>query len=346
MTKNIHKKSATIRDVAKEAGVSTMTVTRAFRSNALITEKTRKRVTEVADRLNFIPNSYARGLRGSSSMSVGILISNPFGNPIVRALSLSLLKANYVSYVADSLSDMQIVKSGLRDFCSRKVTGVILQWRNDYKEDSRLMYLLRHLHNVVLYANEPVENIEFDVCALDFLPAYKEAVSLLWNAGRRKIIYLGHGDMWPCHTCLNILENYGLAPAKCLVKTSSYPSKPAFANYYDALHDRILHGEIPDVIFTQNDVAAAQACACLKTHGLRVPEDTAVIGSGNMDLSPFCSPAIASIDKSNNQVAELIYDMLIKRINQPDAELQYKKVNGSYISRESAAVNIDLGQEG
>ena len=331
-------KNATIRDVAREAGVSTMTVTRAFRRNALIAEKTRKRVMEVAERLNFIPNYNARGLRGSNTMCIGILISNPFANGLVRPLSEALMKDNYVSFISDSLSDTEIVKNALQDFCSRKVTGVILEWRTYYSKDERLMYLLKNLNNVVLYSKEPCKGIAYDACTLNFQPVYRNIVKQLWDKGRRNIVYLGRKDYWRTQVCLKVLEEYGLKESDCLVETSIYPSKPACANYYDALHDRISAGKIPDAVFTSGDVAAAQACSCLNAAGLKIPEDVAVIGNDNSDLGQFCSPPIASIDNNFSQVAETIYKLLMNRINNPGSPIEHKNIECSYVRRRSAAV--------
>ena len=339
------QKNPTIRDVAREAGVSTMTVTRAFRENALITEKTRKRVVEAARKLKFIPDQNAKILRGGSSMSIGILMSNPSGSELVRNLSVMLMKEGYVSFVADSLGDIQIVKSALMDFCSRKVGGVILSWRSYYRDIPEIMDLLNQLRNVVLYSyeSEVRQELIFDTCILDFSDAYRKAITELINAGRRRIIYLGRDDQSQFHDFIEAVQDCGLKTEDCLWKTSGYPSKPAFANYRDALHDKILAGERPDAIFAANDIAAAQACLCLREHNLRIPEDVAVIGSGNNYLGAFCSPALATIDTMSLAVSENIYAMLMPRIKQPDIKPQFKKVECLYIPRESAAVEKQKG---
>ena len=331
---------ATIRDVAREAGVSTMTVTRAFQRNALIAEKTRKRIIEVANELNFIPNYNARGLRGAPTMSIGILMSNPFGNSLVRPLSLALMQANYVSFIADSLGDTEIVRSGLQDFCGRKVTGVILEWREHYKEDARLMHLLSHLNNVVLYSKGPCDNnIPYSMCTLQLKPAYRVITEELLKSGCRDIVFVGRQDQWETQACLAVFAELGIKESECLVETSTYQSKPAFANYYDELYDRLTAGKIPDAVFAGNDVAAAQICSCLQAFGLQVPGDVAVIGCNNETMSPFCSPPIASIDQDRDLVADLIYKMLMRRINHPESEIEHKKVSCHYIPRESANIN-------
>lgn len=336
-------KNITIRDIAMEANVSTMTVTRAFRENSLLKEETRKRVLEVAEKLNFIPNFNAKGLRGSNTMSIGILISNPFGNDIARQLSLSLMKSKYVCFIADSLSDKEIVKEGLLGFYSRKTSGVILQWRDHYKTDKRIMELLNHLHNVVLLCmHERCDDLPYDICTLDYECAYEDAISQLLKTGRRKIVYLGRNDQPYTHVCLEILKGKGIYTGDSLIETSVYPSKPVFENYYDALNNRLLSGNIPDAIFTANDTAAAQTCKCLKAHNFKVPDDVAVIGFGNKELSIFSYPPIASINENNDKTAEKIYEMLIRRINNPAAERRHAKINCSYVSRESAMIKGDI----
>lgn len=339
MTQLQKQKNVTIRDIAEKAGVSTMTVTRAFRKDSVISEKTRLRVMKAAEELKFIPDLNAKILRGGSSMSIGILISNPFGNELVRNLSVMLMKEGYVSFIADSLGDGNITKSALIDFCSRRVGGVILQWRNFYHEIPGMTDLLEQLDNVVLCSAEFFDRQEkYDTCFLDYAPAYREAIEKLLAAGRKNIVYLGRKDFALPNVFMKVLEEYGFETKDRLFETSGYPSKAAYANYADALNDKILQGKIPDAIFTQNDVAAAQACACLKSHGIKVPEDVAVIGDGNEHLGPFCSPALASIDKKNDAYAEGLYDMLMKRIREPEFKLQQMKIDCSYVERESADV--------
>lgn len=333
-------KNPTIRDVAREAGVSTMTVTRAFRENSLIKGKTRQKVLEAAQKLKFIPDQNAKVLRGGSSMSIGILISNPAGSELVRNLSVWLMKDGYVSFIADSLGDIQIVKSALLDFCSRKVGGVILNWRRHFKDVPEIADRLNQINNVIMlsYAGDYCAEQKFDTCILDFSSAYREAIDILKKAGRRRIIYLGRDDQNQFYDFSKALKESGLSTADFHWDTTGYPSKPACENYKDALHDKISKGEVPDAIFAAGDIAAAQACKYLREHKLRVPEDVAVIGNGNEHLAAFCNPPIATIGRMDTILSEKLYAMLTTRMKHPEAELQTERIYSDYIPRESAAV--------
>lgn len=329
-------RNATVRDVANEAGVSAMTVTRVMRGDTLVSDNTRKLVMQAAEKLNFTPNIYAKGLRGASVMSMGIMMTNPFGSELVRMISLSLMKSNYITFLADSMGDMEIVKSGLTDFLSRRVSALILHWRDYYREDAKLMSMLKQFNNVILYSNEQCEDLAYDTCLLDYTPACMEAVGSLWKSGRRRFMYLGRNDQWKTHDCLKAFKTQGLSPDRCLIETSVYPSEPAAGNYFKALGKWLSEGNSADAIFTANAVCAAQACAALKAHGLRVPEDTAVVGLDDNEMAPFCNPPIASVNTNPELVAEEIHSLLMNRMNNPDSKLRRKKINCSYMLRKSA----------
>lgn len=337
-------RNATVRDVANEAGVSAMTVTRVMRGDTLVSDKTRKLVMQAAEKLNFTPNIYAKGLRGAPVMSVGIMMTNPFGSDLVRMISLSLMKSKYITFLADSMGDMEIVKSGLTDFLSRRVSGLILHWRDYYREDAKLMNMLKQFNNVILYSNEPCEDLPYDTCLLDYTPACMEAVGSLWKSGRRRFMYLGRNDQWKTHDCLKTFKNCGFSPDRCLIETSAYPSEPAAGNYGKALEKWLSEGNSADAIFTANAVCAAQACAALKAHGLMVPEDTAVIGLDDNEMAPFCNPPIASVNTNPELVAEEIHSMLMNRLNNPDSEKRFSRIDCSYVSRKSAEAKIPFSK--
>ena len=321
----------TIRDVARLSGVSTMTVTRAFRSDALISATTRQKVLAVAEKLNYRPNLSARVLRGGPTRSVGILLSNPAGNSIVRRISEQLLPDNYVTYIAESLGDLKIIESVLDEFINRRVDAIVTEWRKNFRP---LVPLFEKLRNVVLYTREDHVDYECDCCFEDHRPAIREAVGYLLGQGRRNIYYVGRVEMLEARDARAVFGEYGLAANH--IETSLYPSRPACANYYDALMDAFRSGTRPDAILTYSDIAAAQLCRCAVDFGLKVAEDIAVIGHGDNDFAGFMQPPIASINGLEEEVGKSVRDLLVNRLHHSDSPRRHCRVEAKFIRRESA----------
>lgn len=321
----------TIKDVARESGVSTMTVTRAFRSDALVSAETRRKVLDAAKKLNYHPNLNARVLRGGSSRSVGILLSNPTGNSIVRRISEKLLPDNYVTYIAESLGDLNIIRSALQEFENRHVDALVMEWRPNFLP---LESLVAKQKNMILFTRETQVNHICDCCFLDYKPAVRKAVEHLLKQGRENIYILGREESIDAREMRNVLESLGLPPNH--IETSLFPSKPAFANYYDALMAALRSGKNPDAVLTYCDIAALQLCKCVTDFGLKVPEDIAIVGHGNSDFSEFIQPPLASIERFAEEVAEKVCDMLMNRLQNPDSPKRSATVEAKFIKRASA----------
>lgn len=324
---------ATIKDVARLSGVSTMTVTRAFRNDAPVSPATKEKVMAAAAQLNYRPNMNARVLRGGSTRSVGIIMSNPAESKIVRQVSEKLMADKYVTYIADNLGDSELTESVIREFTARKVDAIVMDWRSGYRYLSELLGTLK---NIIFFTNEQEIVHDFDCCFIDSLPAIREATQLFFSHGKREIFYLGRSKQNMARNVGLVMAEFGLDTQEYLIETSGYPSKQIYGNYYDALKEQLVRGVKPQVIFTYNDICAAQACRCLKDFGRRVPEDTAVVGNENHDFVEFCNPPIASFDRHLSLVGKNIRELLLNRLNNPDSPTQQRRIVAEFKLRKSA----------
>jgi DNA-binding LacI/PurR family transcriptional regulator len=328
--KNVNAE-VTIRDVARMSGVSTMTVTRAFRHDALVSPVTRQKVLSAAEQLNYRPNLSARVLRGGSARSVGILLSNPVGHSVVRRISELLLPDNYVTYIAESLGDLKILKNVLEEFENRRVDAIVMEWRLDFYP---LVSVIEKLKNVVLFTREDRMDHDCDCCFADHKPAIREAVGYLLEKGRKDICFVGRGEMVEARDTRKVLDEYGLEPKH--IETSGYPSRPAFGNYYETLTEKLKEGLRPGAVLTYNDMAAVQLCRSIGDFGLKVPDDIAVIGHGNKEFAMFIQPPVASIEGYEEEIGKKVRDLLMNRLYNPDSSRRQCRVEAKFIKRESA----------
>lgn len=327
---------ATIKDVAQAAGVSLMTVTRAYRPEAVVAEKTRQRVFEIAKQLEYWPNLNAQALRGGKTMSIGILMSDPMSDSVVRMLSEKLMDKGYVSYIADSLGDMEIVEACLRDFRNRNVDGCVLGWREYFFRNHKITKLLSQIKNVILFSPEDISCMSYDSCQLSCDNTYMEIINYLNSSGRKRIMFLGRSGFYFYKAIENALKANNALTSSWHCETSNYPSKPDWENFIDALKDRLETGERPDAILTSSDFIAAKIIKCLADYGLRVPEDIAVIGKDNSPWGTLCPTPLATIDLQKDDITKNICDLLFKRLDGVKSKPKQITISAKFICRESA----------
>ncbi len=327
----------TIRDVARLSGVSIMTVSRAFHGSGRISPATRRRVLSAAEELNYRPNFSAQVLRGGKTRTVGIVVSNPLASSMARRLSELLMVDGYVTFPADSLGDEKIMTGILDNFTSRKVDAILLGWGYGPDRTPEFTDSLRGLKNLLIFSVDGQRpGFPVDCCTSNMGIAYQSVIEHWLKSGRERIYVLGRRLYPSSRQGLAELARAGINPGGRLIETADYPSAPGFTNHADALMDALRRGEQIQAVITSCDQAAAQVCRRLREHGLRVPEDIAVIGNGNNDMDEFCMPPLASIDPRSFEVAQTIYELLMNRLNHPDSEFQEKTINAEFIHRDSA----------
>ncbi|MFA7231590.1 MAG: LacI family DNA-binding transcriptional regulator [Victivallaceae bacterium] len=152
---------AGIKDIAEHCGVSAATVSMALRNHSEISESRRREIRSVAAKLGYRPNVIAQSLRGGKTNSIGILwsLSGPHNSvSLIRNITLKLLDAGYVSYIADSLSDSRIIKQCLRDYITRNIDGLIFQDWNNISADPEIFDLLKKIPFKVIVDDSWEEN--------------------------------------------------------------------------------------------------------------------------------------------------------------------------------------------
>jgi DNA-binding LacI/PurR family transcriptional regulator len=337
------KKRYNVHDVAKAAGVSSMTVTRVFNSSAPVAPATREKVMAVAKKLNYRPNRMARTLRQGRSHSIGLLwsLSGPHDSAaVVRQMTSLASQGGYVTYLTDSMSDPGLIEDCLTDLIERKVDGLIIQAPTDELDVDKYRTLLREIGQVVVVASHKPEGpLHFDLLHRDIMHGIDECLSALYESGRCKIALLFSQKQKldevkesladrPFINCLDFLEVQG------------DHQKVGYHVFADSLQPYLDQGNKYDAICCSCDEGAAQVINLLHERNLRVPEDVAVCGINNTSITECFRPRIASIERNNNMVASAAVEMLLQRIKKPELPPRYKKVNMEFIPRESAGLKI------
>lgn len=288
----------TIKDIAKELNLSTSTVSRALNDRWDINPQTRERVLEAARRLNYKPNLMSLGLKRSQTYTIGVIIPefvNSFFAEVINGINSVLQDQNYQLLICQSNESWQTEQNNIRFLESRYVDGYIVSVSHD--EANRDYYLaMLEKGTPVVFFNRICEGVPAPKVIVDDHKWAYEATYHLIRQGCRRIAHLMGPDNLSVSThrlsgYLDAIKSYGLAMDDDLVVPCGI-----FLEDGEAAAMRILQmSEKPDGIFAVNDPAAIGAMKVLKRHGVRIPEDIAVIGFSESPMATVIEPNLSSV---------------------------------------------------
>jgi DNA-binding LacI/PurR family transcriptional regulator len=319
-TRTKKKTKATSMDIAHRAGVSQATVSRVLRGSPLVNAETRKRVEEAVRELNYKVDRHASSLRTQRAGTLALLLFedptpddshiNPFFLSMLGSITRACAKHGHDLLV----SFQQLSDDWHADYeDSMKADGLILLGYGDYLAyESKLAHLVAQGTHFVRWGavlhGQPGISIGCDNAQGGALVARH-----LVEGGRRKIAFLGDASThYPeffaryCG-CDAALREAGLRinPALQVNATSTEQAG------YEAAKALIAR-ELPfDAIFAASDLIAIGALHALKEHGLRVPEDVAVVGFDGTPMARFSNPPLTTVVQDTSLAGELLVDTLL-----------------------------------
>jgi LacI family transcriptional regulator len=298
------RSSATIRDVAKAAGVSIGTVSKALNGTGSLSARTRERVMAAVGELNFRPNLLAKSLHTGLSGSVGLISNDSFGRftmPIMEGLERVLSQSGIGVFMANATDDVAREKAHIEQLLAKQIDGIVVTSR---RADRRLSVDLEGIGLPVIYVFSQGKGESSLTLLPDDEGGAKLATEHLITHGRRKIAHITGPDNFEAVRLREkgwraALANAGLEPGPLL----HGPWSEAFGRGATA---RLLFGDNrPDAIFCGNDQIARGAADHLRESGLHVPNDIAVVGFDNWTVMAEASrPPLTSVDMNLTALGE------------------------------------------
>jgi LacI family transcriptional regulator len=283
----------TIKDVARAAGVSVATVSRAQNGSDLVKETTRRRVGEVAERMGYTPNSAARSLITSRTNTLGVLLPDLYGeffSEVIRGIDQAAQRHGYHLLVSSSHDDRSAVETALRSMRGR-VDGLIVMWPD--LDESAVPKLPTGFPVVLLSA--PFSPAGFDVITVANYDGAHAMVDHLLDLGHRRIAIIkgieGNAD------AAERLRGYREALASAGLAAAAIEVAGQFdeASGFHAANELLRRPIQPSAIFAANDAMAIGALSALRDAGLRVPQDMALAGFDDIPMARYVDPPLSSV---------------------------------------------------
>ena len=314
----------TIKDVAREAGVSVATVSRVWNEAAFVSAETRQRVAAVAARLGYSPHGAARSLITRTTHALGVLLPDLYGeffSEIIRGIDHTAQAAGYHILVSSSHDSKDEIDAALRSMRGR-VDGLIIM--SPDLEARRTLQTLQGSFPVVLL-NGGAEAKAFDTITIKNHEGAREMTLHLIARGHRRIAmvcgpqrnYDAAERLRGYHTALT---ESGIEHEASLVVRGDFSELSG----YGAVSQLLELEPRPTAIFAANDSMAIGALSALREAGLRVPDDIAVAGFDDIPLARYMNPPLSTVHVDISQLGERAAARLLtslKKGNRPHQQL-------------------------
>jgi LacI family transcriptional regulator len=308
----------TLADIAREAGTSPSTASRALNGSGYVSEAARDRLVAVANRLGYVPNESARTLKQRTSRVVGVVVSdldNQFYARLAAGIEQVLREANYQMMVLGDNSEVAEEVAGARTFLAMRAPGVIMT-----PVGSDATELLRSRGIAVVEVDRRLADVPCDAVVIDNERGGREATMHLVGLGHRRIALLGVETDWTSDAGrLNgyrtALRNAGIEFDQRLVVRIPLHS-PDTEMRIEALLDE----GTPTAIFAANNTLAEQVWHVLRRRGLRIPGDVSLVGFDDVPWMGMVDPAITVVEQPTLELGRRAALLLLRRLDGPSLD--------------------------
>jgi LacI family transcriptional regulator len=312
------KKSATLKNIAIQAGVSVPTVSRVLNGKSKhyrISQETQDLILKVAKELNYSPNQLARGLRLKRTNTLGYItpdISNPFFSNIARVVEKFARKQGYSIILCDSEEDSDIEAESLQLLIDRKIDGLII---------SPVGQTVDHLKGVynqnipIVLIDRFFPDLDFPYVTSDNYRGALEATSYLIECGHTKIAYIqGLKNTSPNNERIkgfrDAHKNYGIEPDDSYIVGNNFGEE----NGYIEMKLLLKRNNKPTAVFAGSNLISLGVLRALAEENLKVPDDLSMISFDDQPYSKFLATPMTTVSQSGSQIGQLATKILIDLI--------------------------------
>ncbi|CAN5368762.1 LacI family DNA-binding transcriptional regulator [soil metagenome] len=338
----------TIKDIARELGISPSTVSRALKDHPDISSETKKAVNALAEKLNYQPNIVALSLRQKKTNTIGVIIPELvhfFFSTVISGIEDVAYQAGYSVILAQSNESFEREKTDIKALFNSRVDGMLISLSRETKNFDHIESIISKGVPVVFY-DRMYNNPNTSKVVVDDYTGAKEAVDHLIEQGYTKIANLesasglmisadrkrGYVDSLKEHK----LEVKEIWSEECTSGSQEDGKKATF---------KLLSlPNPPDAIFAHSDPIAMGAMLAIKEKGLRIPQDVGIIGFSNSTYVTLLDPPLTTVEQPGFEMGQEAARLLIRQIemgekDQADPQPETKILKTKLVVRDSSLKN-------
>jgi LacI family transcriptional regulator len=320
------KKMSTIREVAKLAGVSPISVSRVVNKNDYVSEETKKRVESAIRQLGYVPNILARGLRSRRTCTLGLIltdITNPFWTTVARGAEDVASTSGFSIIFGNSDESEEKQNEYLNLLVQKQVDGVLLVPVGNSVASIRL---LQRKEIPVVVLDRRLVGVRADVVGSDSEGGAFQLMQLLISLGHRRVAMLcGPRGV---STAEDRVAGYTRA-----LREAGLPVDPELIHYgnftvesgYAMVKNIVAENPRPTALFAGNNFIAIGALKALRDLALSVPEDMAVVGFDDLPATITVDPILTAAKQPAYEMGSQAAELLIKRLS-GNKSMKYQEI--------------------
>jgi DNA-binding LacI/PurR family transcriptional regulator len=318
----VAKHEVSISDIARAAGVSHPTVSRALRDSPLISAEVRERIQRLAQEMGYTPNAIAQSLQMRRSNTIGLVVpsmADPFFGDVVKGVEEVAHAANLSVLLSASSNDPGHEMAVIETLHRRRVDGILT---GASRITSRFQHRLNHIKVPTVLINSQAESLYTSLywVSVDDHKGARLAVEHLLALGHRKIGYLGLSSRPRSNQ--NRLEGYhqtlkaaGISEGRAVVLeagTDASPEKDLTAGH--ELLPQLLDTGVT-AVFCYNDMVAVGLLHACRERGIAVPEELSVVSYDNIPIAGYTAPPLTTINQPKARMGRIATKMLLDLLN-------------------------------
>ncbi|MDD5149329.1 MAG: LacI family DNA-binding transcriptional regulator [Flavobacterium sp.] len=312
-------KATTLKEIANILGISITTVSKALKDYPDVSPKTKKAVIELAEELNFTPNSFAVNLRTKESKTIGLIIPDVvhhFFSNVIHGVIEEANKYGYLVIILQSNESLELEKKQVALLINKRVDGIMMSLSNESNNDFHIKEVVRKQIPFVQF-DKISKLIQSSKVIINDQKAAMEAVQHLIDKGCKKIAHI-RGPENP----QNSIDRF-LGYKKTLEKNGiPYDSKLIYTCKKVTFEEGIefakqIVEDHPDVdgIFAITDLVAVGVLAYFNEKGIQVPNKIAVIGFSNWFMSQVMTPKLSTVDQPSYEMGVAAFTLLLEELH-------------------------------
>ncbi|WP_249961287.1 HTH-type transcriptional repressor PurR [Histophilus somni] len=328
---------ATIKDVAKMAGVSTTTVSHVINKTRFVAKETEQQVLQAIKNLNYSPSAVARSLKVNTTKSIGMIVTTcetPYFAEIIHSVEELCYRQGYSLFLCNTQNNPEKIKNHLDMLAKKRVDGLLVMCAEYTQNSLDLLAAFKDLPMVVMDWGPFNENTDL-IQDNSFSGGYIATKYLIDNG--HKDIAIISGELKKTTAVMRYqgfekaMQEANLAINPDWIMEGFFEPEDG----YECMNKILVQDKLPTAVFCCNDVMALGAISAIGEKGLKVPDDISVIGYDNIHASRFFSPPLTTIHQSKSRLGVQAINLLFKRISEKGKEHEIIEIYPELVIRKS-----------
>ncbi|MCR9629141.1 substrate-binding domain-containing protein [Vibrio antiquarius] len=332
---------ATMKDIAKLAGVSTSTVSHVINKTRFVSEEISERVNTAAKELNYYaPSALARSLKVNRTKTIGMLVTtstNPFFGEVVKGVERSCYQKGYSLILCNTEGDNERMRQSINTLLQKRVDGLILMCSS--LEGERIDVFERYPDIPVVVMDWGPMLFTSDKIQDNSLRGGYLAAKYLIDCGHTEIgcitgPLIKHQAQMRYEGYKRAMNEAGLEFNANWIIESDFECEGG----YQAFMKMAQRGTLPSSIFVSNDMMAMGVINAANELNIKVPEQISIIGYDDIHIAKFMSPSLTTIHQPKYRLGQAAVETLVRKLDDKSTEAQVVQLEPALVERKSVKI--------